>query len=111
MDGKALPQYVLPVVVIGLLAIALVLSLGGIESIAGYPVLDAGDFSLGVLAAGNFSVGLFSVGTFAVGIFAAGIFAVGIFSIGIFSVGIAAIGIYAIALYTSESDSEQESVL
>ncbi len=111
MNGKVLAQYGLPIVIIAPLVIALVLALSGFDSIAGFPVFDAGDFSLGLLSAGNFSVGIFSVGTFSVGIFAAGIFAVGIFSIGIFSIGFVAIGVYALARYKEEPSSDRDSGL
>ena len=78
---------------LGLLAIALVLTLVNIETVAGYEVLSAGQSAFGFLAAGNFSLGALSAGIFSVGIFSAGIFSVGIFSIGIFAVGPFAFGI------------------
>jgi hypothetical protein len=87
------------VVVVGLLAGALLLVLAGIETVAGYEVLAAGESAFGYLAAGNFSVGVLSAGIFSVGIFAAGIFSVGIFAIGVFSIGIFSFGIYAAGIY------------
>ncbi len=110
MAKSKLVEVGLPVVTIGLLGIIFVLSLAGIESLEGFPVLDSGDFSLGVLAAGNFSVGVFAVGTFAVGIFAAGIFSLGIFSIGIFSIGLVALGLYATGVVGNSSDNEIELI-
>jgi len=86
-------------VVIGLLLVALALTAAGVESVAGFDVLAAGDTALGYLAAGNFSVGVVSAGLFSVGLFAAGIFSVGVFAIGIFSVGVFSFGIYAAGFY------------
>lgn len=68
-----------------------VLSIAGIETVAGFDVLAAGQFADGYAAAENFSVGILSAE-----IFSAGIFAAGIFSIGIFSFGIYAGGFYAV---------------
>ena len=76
-----------------------VLSVAGIETVAGFDVIDAGQFADGYVAAENFSVGILSAGIFSAGIFAAGIFAIGIFSIGIFSFGISAAGFYAVRQY------------
>lgn len=87
------------IVVLSLLAIALALTLGDVESIAGYEVLAAGQSAIGYLAAGNFSVGILSAGLFSVGLFSAGIFSVGVFAIGIFSIGIFSFGIYAAGYY------------
>ena len=87
------------VVVIGLLLGALGFTLAGVETVAGFAVLDAGESAIGYLAAGNFSVGILSTGIFSVGIFAAGIFSVGVFAIGIFSIGIFSFGIYAAGFY------------
>ena len=90
------------IVVLGLLAVALALTVVGIETVAGYEVLAAGESAVGFLAAGNFSVGVMSTGIFSVGFFAAGIFSVGVFSIGIFSVGLASFRVYAVGLYAAE---------
>ena len=89
-------------VVLVLLAVALGLVVAGVETVAGFDVLAAGESAVGYLAAGNFSVGVLSTGIFSVGIFAAGIFSVGVFSIGIFSVGLASFGVYAVGLYAAE---------
>lgn len=89
-------------VALGLLGIALVLTLAGIETVAGYEVLSAGQSAFGFLAAGNFSLGVLSAGIFSVGIFSAGVFSVGIFSIGIFAIGPSAFGIYAIGFYATQ---------
>jgi hypothetical protein len=89
------------IVALGLLAIALVLTGAGIETIGGYEVLDAGQSAFGFLAAGNFSLGILSAGIFSVGIFSAGVFSVGIFSIGIFAIGPFAFGLYAIGFYAT----------
>lgn len=91
------------VVAIGLLIVALLLYLAGAETIAGFPLADAGQFASGYLAAGDFAAGVFSAGIFASGIFAAGIFSIGIFSIGIFSFGIYAVGLYAAQRYIRAS--------
>jgi len=90
------------VVAVGLLIIALLLYLAGIETIAGFPLADAGQFAGGYLAAGDFAIGVFSAGIFACGVFAAGIFAIGVFSIGIFSIGIFSFGIYAAGIYAAQ---------
>jgi hypothetical protein len=89
------------IVALGFLAIALVLTAAGIETIAGYEVLAAGQSAFGFLAAGNFSLGVLSAGIFSVGIFSAGVFSVGIFSIGIFAIGPFAFGLYAIGFYAT----------
>lgn len=93
-------------VVIGLLAIAAGLTIGGIDSIGEISVLAAGDFADGYLAAGNFSVGVLSAGLFSVGVFSAGIFSVGIFAIGVFSVGIFSFGLYAAGFYVAKRSLE-----
>lgn len=99
-------------VAIGLLLIALVLTVGGIETVAGYEVLAAGQTAFGFLAAGNFSLGVLSAGIFSVGVFSVGIFTVGIFSIGIFAVGPFAFGMYAMGFYAVHQvgNSREESV-
>ena len=89
------------VAVIVLLLAALGLTLAGVETLAGYDVLAAGQTALGYLAAGNFSVGVLSGGIFSVGLFSAGIFSVGVFAIGIFSIGIFSFGIYAVGFYAA----------
>lgn len=89
-------------VALGLLGVALALTLAGIESIAGYEVLAAGQSAFGFLAAGNFSLGVLSAGIFSVGVFSAGVFSVGIFSIGIFAIGPFAFGIYAVGFYVTQ---------
>ena len=89
---------------LGLLGIALVLTLAGVETVAGYDVLSAGQTALGFLAAGNFSLGVFSAGMFSVGVFSVGVFSVGIFSIGIFAVGPFAFGMYALGFYATQQD-------
>jgi len=55
------------IVAIVLLVIALILVLAGIQTIAGVPVLSAGQFAAGYLAAGNFAPGIFALGNFAAG--------------------------------------------
>ena len=87
------------VVVLGLLFGAAALTVAGIETLAGYDVIAAGQTAFGYLAAGNFSVGVLSAGIFSVGVFGAGIFSVGIFSIGVFSIGLFSFGIYAAGFY------------
>jgi hypothetical protein len=42
-------------VVVGLLVIAMALSVAGIETVAGFDVLASGESAMGYLAAGNFS--------------------------------------------------------
>jgi uncharacterized protein (DUF2235 family) len=104
------------IVVLGLLFVALVLNLAGIETVAGYSVFDAGQSAVGYLAAGNFSVGVLSAGIFSVGFFSAGIFSVGVFAIGIFSVGIFSVGLYAVGIYAAQQyirspqDSDDDSL-
>jgi uncharacterized protein (DUF2235 family) len=104
------------IVVIGLLLVALVLDLAGIETVVGYDVFDAGQSAVGYLAAGNFSVGVLSAGIFSVGLFSAGIFSVGVFAIGIFSVGIFSFGLYAVGIYAAQQyirspqDSDDDSL-
>jgi hypothetical protein len=88
-------------VVVGLLVVALALVLAGVETVAGFDVLAAGESATGYLAAGEFSVGVLSAGTFSVGVFAAGIFSVGVFAIGIFAVGPFSFGLYAVGLYAT----------
>ncbi len=95
------------VVAVGLLIIALLLYLAGIETIAGFPLADAGQFAGGYLSAGNFAIGVFSAGIFACGVFAAGIFSIGIFSIGVFSFGIYAAGIFAAQRYIRASKKSE----
>ncbi len=79
--------------------IALILVLPGIQTIAGVPVLSAGQFAGGFLAAGNFALGIFAAGIFAAGLFAAGIFSIGVFSVGIFSIGIFAISLFPLGIF------------
>lgn len=88
-------------VVLGLLVIALAMTLADIQTVAGVDVLAAAEFAFGFLAAGNFSVGVLSAGVFSVGIFAAGIFSVGVFAIGIFSIGLVSFGLYAVGFYAA----------
>ena len=90
------------IVALGLLGIALVLTLLGIETVSGYEVLSAGESAFGFLAAGDFSLGVLSAGIFSVGIFSARVFSVGIFSVGIFAVGPFAFGIYAVGFYVTQ---------
>ena len=92
---NSIPGYV----AILLLLIALGLRLAGIQTVAGIPVLSAGQFAGGYLAAGNFAIGIFAAGNFAAGLFAAGIFSIGIVSIGIFSIGVFAIGLFPIGIF------------
>lgn len=82
-----------------LLIIALGLRLADVNTIAGLPVTDAGEFAAGYLAAGNFATGVFAAGIFSAGIFAAGIFSIGIFAIGVFSIGIFSVGTFALGIY------------
>ncbi len=99
MDEKCCMPSVPGVVAILLLLIALGLVLAGIQTIAGVPVLSAGQFAGGYLAAGNFAIGIFAAGNFAAGLFAAGIFSIGVVSIGIFSIGVFAIGLFPIGIF------------
>lgn len=89
-------------VALALLGIVLVLTLAGVETVAGYEVLDAGQTAFGFLAAGNFSLGVLSAGIFSVGVFSVGVFSVGVFSIGIFAVGPFAFGMYALGFYATQ---------
>lgn len=98
MKYSSVASGVVPIV---LLLIALAIYLAGYDNIAGFPLLQAGNFSIAYLAAGDFSTGVFAAGTFAVGVFAAGIFSIGIFAIGIFSIGIFSFGIYALGVFVA----------
>jgi quaternary ammonium compound-resistance protein SugE len=95
---------------LGLLVIALALTLAGIESIAGYEVLAAGQSAFGFLAAGNFSLGILSAGIFSVGVFSVGVFSVGIFSIGIFAIGPFAFGMYAVGFYVTQQSGSASRI-
>lgn len=97
------------IVALGLLGIALGLTLAGVETLAGFDVLAAGESAIGFLAAGDFSVGVLSAGMFSVGLFSAGIFSVGVFAIGIFSIGIFSFGIYGAGFYAVRQYLESSS--
>ena len=68
-------------VVLVLLAAALGLVVAGVETVAGFDVLAAGQSAVGFLAAGNFSVGVLSTGIFSIGIFSFGIYAAGLYAV------------------------------